>query len=289
MDAKRLMAKFHVDTQTDCTYRYIFSETERFTPHCHDYFELFLTVTDGIVHIVNGRVQRLKSGTLVLIRPDDVHDYQSADGGRFRFVNLTFTQETVRALFDYLGFHLDDILTPPLPPTVLLSKSESAAILSKFSALSTIKLQDKGNIKLNMRLLLIEIFARHFLNAGGSEKSSDCPAWLETLCTQMNRKENFEAGMQRMTELSGKSREHVARCVKQYFGVPVSAFVNDLRLNYAANMLINSNIPILELCFESGFQNVSWFYTLFKEKYGMPPKAFRKRFSKPAQPAEAAK
>ena len=53
-------------------------------------------------------------------------------------------------------------------------------------------------------------------------------------------------------------------------------YINDLRLNYWANCLLNSDAPILDICYECGFENVSWAYTLFKQKYGMSPLKYRK-------------
>jgi len=58
-------------------------------------------------------------------------------------------------------------------------------------------------------------------------------------------------------------------------GVTVSEFINDLRLNYVANMLSNSNHTITEIIFESGFNNISWANELFKKKYGSSMRQFR--------------
>ena len=70
----------------------------------------------------------------------------------------------------------------------------------------------------------------------------------------------------------------MARSIKKYYHVTLSQFINGLRINYIANMLMNSDIPILDLCYESGFQNVGWFYTVFKREYGMSPAEFRAKF-----------
>ncbi len=78
-----------------------------------------------------------------------------------------------------------------------------------------------------------------------------------------------------MVELSGKSREHLARSLKKYYGQSTTEFINDLRLNYAANMLLGSTMPIVDLCYECGFQNISWFYIVFRKKYGVTPRQYR--------------
>lgn len=275
MDVKCLKARDHVDLETGCLYRYIYSETEYFRMHFHDYYEIFLTVDAKIVHVVNGQRQTLPEGSLVFIRPSDVHTYEYDRQRNYRFVNLTFTKETVEELFRYLGegFPSKELLACPLPPVTTLNATERERVLNKMGELGAIGWQDKKKLQLQMRVLLMELFTRYFGTI--PQEDSDIPFWLESLCEAMKKPKNFMAGTPRMLELCGKSREHLARSMKLYYGMTISEFINDLRINYVANMLQSSNAPILDLCYESGFQNAGWFYTLFKQKYGVSPKQFR--------------
>lgn len=79
-----------------------------------------------------------------------------------------------------------------------------------------------------------------------------------------------------MAELYGKSKEHLARSMKKYTGMTLSRYINDLRINYAANLLLNTNLSVTDICFESGFGNVSCFYKSFNEAYGVSPNKYRK-------------
>lgn len=280
MDVKRLEAAVHVDQQSECMYRYVDSGTERFRTHCHDYFEIFLTLTGDVVHLVNGSRQKLAEGSLVFMRPDDIHDYELKSGQHFYFVNLTFTKNTVRQLFDYLSdsFPSERLLRCPMPPVAALSQKQRQRLQGRLEGLNAINWQDKKQLRLRMRILLMEIFTNYFIDCAGGEESI-VPPWLEELCEQMRQPKNFAAGSARMLELCGKSREHLARCMKKYYGITTADFINQLRVNYAANLLARSRKPVLDICFESGFQNVSWFYERFKETYGITPQGFRSRLS----------
>ena len=88
MQAKFLSQKKHIDEDTGCRYRYIFSESERFLLHGHDFYEIFITVIKKIVHMVNGEKQHLAVGSMVFVRPDDIHSYESKPGNQYNFVNL---------------------------------------------------------------------------------------------------------------------------------------------------------------------------------------------------------
>ena len=74
----------------ECGYTiYIHTQREEVRYHYHEYYEVFLTETDGIIHYVNGKEEVLSGGSLVFIRPQDKHTiYCDKD---FRYINLNFS------------------------------------------------------------------------------------------------------------------------------------------------------------------------------------------------------
>ncbi len=78
-----------------------------------------------------------------------------------------------------------------------------------------------------------------------------------------------------MVDISGKTKEHLSREFKKYFGITPTKFINNLKLNYSANLLTSMDESIPFISFESGFENLSHFYHLFKLKYDISPNRFR--------------
>ena len=278
MEPKLLTAKRFVDMEMGCSYRYIYSDTEYFRPHYHDYYEIFVLLDGKAHHFVNGSEFLLKKGTIVFIRPSDVHDYLCVDGKPFSMLNVTFTQETAELLMEYLGkdFFAKRLLGDCYPPTYTFSDRDFAWFNAQMTSIRALSPADKAAQKTAIRVLLFRLVTKCFLSLTDDELHTEgMPSWLFSLCEEMRRNENFVFGSERMIELSGKSREHLARSLKQYTGMTVSEFVNDLRLSFVANMLKNSNHSISHILFESGFNNVSWASTLFRQKYGMTMREFR--------------
>ncbi len=278
IEYKRLSAEENIDMESGCLYRYVNGGNDGFWPHCHNFYEIFITAKGTVEHWVNGKLIFLPEGSLVFIRPDDVHGYiyDSEQSKKTAYVNLTFTKETAQQLFAYLsdGFPSKTLLEAAMPPYTVLPRDENKRLLSRISELNAVNRDDKKQLKLRMRMLIAEIFTRYFSQFEKHEESN-MPQWLKSLSEAMEKPRNFMSGAARMAELSGKSREHISRSVKKYFGVTLSEYINDLRVNYAANLLLNTNTPVLDVCFECGFQNVSWFYSVFEKKYGVSPGMFR--------------
>ena len=282
-DYPRYTTEANIDLSTGCRYRFVYGESDIFLPHSHDYFEIFLTVSGTVTHFANGKTVELSEGSLVFIRPDDVHGYvyNNPESAKTSYVNLAFTRGTARALFSYLAdtAFSERLLSCDMPPTVILQDAERERLLSKLNELNSVTHGDAEALRLRVRLLLADIFVRLFYHTGGNE-DDDTPPWLSRLCREMERPENFTAGSERLVALSGRSREHISRSIKRYLGVTPSEYVSGLRVNYAANLLINTNSPVIDVCFAVGFQNLSHFYRTFKARYALTPYAFRKKYGK---------
>ena len=267
--------KFHLDEETGCRCRYVRSDTEYFRPHSHNFYEVFLMIKGCALHRVNGKEEKISEGQLLFIRDFDIHDYSSVDGSYFEFVNLAFSRETLNSLYDYLGkaLPIKKLVNADFPPTAFLSNHEKEKLF--FALTNTIQSDNKETVILKTRMLIAEIFTSYFLNF--SEKNLEIPLWLEITVEKMKNPNNFILGTERMFELANKSREHTSRSMKRYYNTTVSNFVNDLKLNYSAKLLLSSNLSVIDIAYESGFENISWFYKMFEKKYKITPHKYRKK------------
>ncbi len=277
MEPKLLTARRFVDQEIGCSYRYVYSETERFRPHWHEYFEVFLMLKGSAVHKVNGATFTLSKGSLVFIRPKDCHDYVVNGETSVSLVNITYSAQTVEHILDYLGkgFPGRTLLEAPYPPEIRLSNYEFERFNRKMHHIRALDPGESQHRKTMLRMLLFDIFTRYFSEI--TEEKERMPLWLEEMCAAVKKNGGFTKGMDYFLSLTDRSREHVSRCMKKYMDMTASEYINSLRLNYITNMLRDSNYDITEIIFESGFNNISWASSQFKKKYGMTMSQYRKR------------
>ena len=277
LDTKMLEAINHLDTESGFRLRYVKSDTEYFRPHFHNYYEIFLILQGNVRHFINGTEQLLTRGNLLFIRDFDIHDYASADGTEFHFLNLAIEKNALDALFLYLGdgFPAKTLLSAVEPPTVLLSPREQEKMF--YSLMELHSDSDKQIAKTMMRTKLVYLFTNYFQNY--SPEKIEIPLWLELGYEKMKSPANFVQGMERFLVLTGKSREHLSRMMKKHYHITPTEFITELRLNYAVNLMQTSNLKMTEICYECGFSNLSWFYKAFEHQYGQSPANY-KRFLK---------
>lgn len=275
MKAFLLKSKNVIDTESEIHYWFITSLANQVYPHYHDYFELFLVLNDKVLLRVDGSEILYEEGSLTVIRPDEVHSKELIGSGQH--INLSFPKKTFNDLCSYLGkgFSKEMILRPKHPPSISLSKTEKNILISRFERLHTIPADNKDIIKMELRALLIELFMRYFKQYYHQEQDK-IPMWVEIVLNEMQKKENFIKGIPKLIELSSKNHAYLCRVFKKYLNSTPIEFINDLKLNYAVNLLLHTDLNNLNISLESGFENLSHFYHVFKKKYGIAPNKYRK-------------
>lgn len=68
----------------------------------------------------------------------------------------------------------------------------------------------------------------------------------------------------------------LSRTIKKLTGKTYTELVQTKRLNQVAFLLNNTNMPISDVGYAVGYNNLSYFYRIFKNRYGISPKQYRK-------------
>lgn len=87
----------------------------------------------------------------------------------------------------------------------------------------------------------------------------------------------------RLTELAsiaGMSPSAFSRFFKLHTGRNLSGYIIEQRLGYASRLLVDTAMSVSEICFDSGFKNLSNFNRIFKKKKGCSPTEFRENYHK---------
>jgi len=74
---------------------------------------------------------------------------------------------------------------------------------------------------------------------------------------------------------AGMNKQYFCRFFRRMTGKTPITYLNDYRVGHAAEALLKSDARIVEICYENGFENVSYFIRKFKEAKGMTPKEYR--------------
>ncbi len=274
---KRL-AQNIIDSEIEGHYAFFpFVEGISTQEHRHDFFEIFLIADGSIYHHVNNKVVLAHSGSLVFIRPDDTHFFSKHEDQNCELINLAFLAKTFQAMTDYLGLVIDEeaLLALALPPMVLLTTAEKSWVMTQLRQWGRLMYKEKSQSRATLRALLAQIISNYFV-VRFKGQAAVMPLWIKELCQQMQQREYLVEGRPALMRLANRTPEYVGRTFKTYLGITPSQFVNDLRLDYACDLLLHTDLAVIEICYKVGFGNLSHFYHLFKARWACSPNQFRK-------------
>ncbi len=84
-----------------------------------------------------------------------------------------------------------------------------------------------------------------------------------------------ELSTEQLAYICNMSLSTFKREFKKTFGETPARYIKEKRLNHAATLLTCSNQQVSVVAYDSGFQDVSTFSAIFKEKYNQTPTQFR--------------
>ncbi len=81
----------------------------------------------------------------------------------------------------------------------------------------------------------------------------------------------------RVASSMAMSLSKLNRLFRRMYDTSLHAYVQEMRLEYAAALLIREDLSISETAVRSGYNNMSYFSKAFRERFGMSPKEYRER------------
>ena len=252
----------------------IFYGREKFLSHIHPFYEFFLVAEGTLLHRKNGQESRLPRRSLCFLYPDDEHELENTpQSEKVHIVNCTFSTAFFRETEEFIMRDLPEKNVGWSKTLMNIPSRNWQGLLEK-----TNMLQFHGNNysvgaqRALFRSLLLDVM---FLLAEPERiMSPQAPEWLAAACEKMQKPEHFIVGLPRFIELSGKSQEHLTRCMHQYYGETPTTFINMLRIRQAAQELLHSRKDIWRIMADCGFSNYSYFLKCFRKNFSMTPKQY---------------
>ncbi|WP_297735585.1 helix-turn-helix transcriptional regulator [uncultured Maricaulis sp.] len=84
-----------------------------------------------------------------------------------------------------------------------------------------------------------------------------------------------DLSLRKLSDITGVTKNHISETLSQHLGVNFFDFVNSHRAEAAKRLLSQTDLGILEISLEVGFNSRSTFNVAFKKHVGLPPSRFR--------------
>ena len=249
--------------------------------HCHEEYELHLIVATSGKLFVGDYIGEFAPGQLVLTGPRLPHNWVSSDvpeeGVRLRDMMLQLSHQPLEQAAKSIP-ELREIL-----PLLALSTSGvefldcGAAAKQHFLRIRETSGTERFAEFLKFICMLARTTNYRLLSSVKTQSFDD--AALVKINTVLNYiTENYCQPMsaELLAEQLGMSLSKFSRFFQKGTGNSFTDFVNQIRINKACQLLMNTDHYVTNVCYEVGFNNVANFNRRFLQLKGMTPKEFRR-------------
>ena len=98
-----------IDMDLGFAYRFLDPPGLLVPHHAHNFYEYFFIKSGAVIHIVNGKQEKLSVGDLVFIRQNDFHGYKLINKCDCEVINVSFTSEIFESICAFLGSNTQKI------------------------------------------------------------------------------------------------------------------------------------------------------------------------------------
>lgn len=255
--------------------------------HYHPEFELTLILEGQGQRLVGDGIADYGPGDLVLLGPNLPHSWRSglvrlSAGGCQRAIVVQFRENFLGEEFFRLK-EMEQIVR-------LLKRSASglafghtktgravAQRLAKFPSLSP------AYRVINLLNILLDLSCEEGAEVLSTERVRamcriEDQQRVETICSYMNKHFGEAIDFAVLSNKVHMDQASLCRFFKRATGRTMTAYVNELRVGAAAQLLTNTDLSILDICFKVGFGNYANFNRRFKRIKGYGPRTLRQQF-----------
>jgi AraC-like DNA-binding protein len=255
-----------------------------FPEHRHNYIEMMYVCKGHITHCIDHKEILMEKGDLILLNQQVSHSVKKAgyDDLGVNFIALPeFFDIPLQMLHE--NHVLADFLVSTLrqkdqqPQYLIFHLEEDDAIenLMENMISSMLKEEEQEDVinQYSMGLVFLQLLKHMDRLTGNSSKSYEeivVESTLKYIHTQYK-----EGSLSRIAEDFHQSLSSMSKLIRQNTGYTFQELLQRRRFQKAVMLLMETDLAVEEIAAAVGYENLSYFYRQFKERYGMTPRKYR--------------
>ncbi len=224
----------------------------------------------------------VEAGDIVVVLPGQLHSINQYESFTMEYENIIFSTDM------FLSKHSDSLETEFFVPFVsgsiafehLITKDDYIypELSSCLNRADHICESFPKGYKLALKGYLYEFFYVIYTNSEEiiQDKANKNLDKIKEIIKYIETNYHEPISIDEISSVCGFSSSHFMKFFKKAMGTSFIDYLNDYRLSMATRMLISSEDNIIDIAAECGYDNLSYFNRIFKKKYHMTPREYRK-------------
>ncbi len=254
--------------------------------HFHPEYEIVLVTESSGKRFIGDNISNFRPGNLVLLGPNlphlyrnDMKYYKSKSSTRARSIVVHFLENSFGNFFSLPEAKKIKKLLADSIKGIEITGNANAIVSKKLHELLTLKDFPRCLKLLEILQAIADIKQYQVISnyriTGINEK--ECERMSRVLDFLMK---SFSVNISRAdaAKVANMSENAFSRYFRQRTKKTFASYLNELRLNHAAKLLIEKHDTIKDICYDCGFNNLSNFNRQFKLMYDKNPLTYRRTY-----------
>lgn len=237
-------------------------------PHRHDHLEIYLLEQGQRDHLSGGEVHRMRAPEAIIFPPGDEHYSWSPPGLPFRRVVVYARPEAVLYPHALEAVSRAARVVRPTEAGLAAVRALVDQLLYTQEELGE-RSQDEMRLQLTQLLLLLD--RQQDVDSASAARETR----IVRVVRRLHERYREHVDLSELAEEFFVSRHHLSREFRRHTGTTVISYVNDLRIDQARRLLVETEHPIGHIAEEVGFTTVTHFNRVFRERTGCTPRSIR--------------
>lgn len=132
-------------------------------------------------------------------------------------------------------------------------------------------------VKARLYEILAFLYQNGYLKEVGevNEKDTFRIDGLKRVISYIQEHFNEKISLKEIASVAGMNEQYFCRYFKKHVGKTLTEYMNDIRINHAAQKLLQTNDKVIDIAIQCGYENIGYFLKRFRKEKGMSPSAFR--------------
>ena len=236
--------------------------------HWHDYYELEIILDGSGTHTINDKTYEVVKGSAYLLTMQDVHIILAKTD--LKILNVCIVRPNIDDSFASL------LTKGEINRTRVFTDSELAQFIERLNYIEKLSLINADYARLLKKNFVEELVIR-IITDEKPIKIYGNPDNVQKCVDIINRDFMQDISIESVAEKLILSPNNLVRAFKKALNVTFREYLNEVRLKYARNLLLSTDLQLKEVAAYSGFNSVEYFSAVFKKKTKESPVKFRQR------------
>lgn len=251
--------------------------------HRHAKWELAVFEKGHTLNCINGEEFSASAGDVFLIGPPHLHAIKPLTPTHLH-QDLYLEQSDLEKILDcYPEIFKKSVISGKLLIKLKLDIQHQNSVIKSLQTLESLCLIESienGSPNFQSLKTLASSILNYVISIYVSNEKiqqSVYPEWFHLLINKLNSPEYFTKKVNEIISESNYSHTQFSKLFKKFCKLPLVEYMKNLRLNYAWDLLKNTDHSTLFICEQCGYDSYSYFERTFKSKFGCTPSQHRKK------------